>query len=457
MDLNDGTRAETHFESWSPIRGRSFITERKERCDGAKTELLSVSHINGVVPRRNIVADTKQLSRAVSLDGYKRVYINDIVINTMLAWHGGVGHSAFDGAASPSYAVYSVSDSTSPRFVHYLFRSEQTKRLFKSWSTGIQDSRLRLYPDVLRRISFVMPDLVEQELIVRYLDHAELRISKTIQSKQKMVALLNEQKQVIISELVTRGLNPNVPMKDSGVLGLGEIPANWDLVRAKSIWRPVVSRSQTGLEQLLSVSSKFGPVPRKNLNVTMFMASSYVGHKRVRVNDLVINSLWSWAYGLGVSKHEGLVSTAYSVFELINPSVADPDYMNYLLRSVPMQWQFQVSSKGIWKSRLQLTDSSFGSFTLLLPSIEEQRTIASSIVNKTFDIETAISAVEQEIELLKEYRTVLISDVVTGKKDVRAEAADLPDVDPVELAQVLSGAASVDAEEDEDDGTSEVE
>jgi type I restriction enzyme S subunit len=272
-----------------------------------------------------------------------------------------------------------------------------------------------------------------------------------------MVALLNEQKQVIISELVNRGLNPDVPMRDSGVLGLGEIPASWELVRAKSIWRPVVSRSQTGLEQLLSVSSKFGPVPRKNLNVTMFMANSYVGHKRVRVNDLVINSLWSWAYGLGVSKHEGLVSTAYSVFELINPTVVDPDYMNYLLRSAPMQWQFQVNSKGIWKSRLQLTDSSFGSFTLPLPPTDEQRAIASSIEIKTKNIEDAIVAVEREIELLKEYRTVLISDVVTGKKDVRAEAAELSDIDPAELAQVLSGAVSDDGEEDEDDGASENE
>ena len=131
--------------------------------------------------------------------------------------------------------------------------------------------------------------------------------------------------------------------------------------------------------------------------------------------------------------------------------------MNYLLRSVPMQWQFQVSSKGIWKSRLQLTDSSFGSFTLLLPPIEEQRSIASSVVNETRTIENAISTVEREIELLKEYRTVLISDVVTGKKDIRAEAADLPDVDPAELAHVLSGAVSVDGEEDEVDGASETE
>jgi type I restriction enzyme S subunit len=339
------------------------------------------------------------------------------------------------------------------RFVAYAVESQY---LDIRGSVGT-DLRNGLNLDNVKNIVIANLGLEDQKARVRYLDHSEIRIAKAIQAKQKMVALLNEQKQVIISELVTHGLNPDVEMKDSGVLGLGDIPASWDLVRAKSIWRPVVSRSQTGLEQLLSVSSKFGPVPRKNINVTMFMASSYVGHKRVRVNDLVINSLWSWAYGLGVSKHEGLVSTAYSVFELINPSVADPDYMNYLLRSVPMQWQFQVSSKGIWKSRLQLTDSSFGSFTLLLPPIEEQKLIASSVVNETRSIENAISTVEREIELLKEYRTVLISDVVTGKKDVRAEAADLLDVDPAELAHVLSGALIGNEEEDEVDGTSEVE
>ncbi len=170
----------------------------------------------------------------------------------------------------------------------------------------------------------------------------------------------------------------------------------------------------------------------------MFQAASYVGHKVVQPGNLVINTLWAWGRGLGVSRHFGLVSPVYGVYELVDKE-SDVAYLDHLLRSNAYQWQFQVRSKGIWKSRLSLSDDAFLDMPMLLPPLEEQRSIAARISEQTAAIDAAIAAVEREIALLKEYRVKLISDVVTGKLDVTTEAEGLPDIDPVELAQELAG------------------
>src|SRR3972149_381192 len=148
-------------------------------------------------------------------------------------------------------------------------------------------------------------------------------------------------------------------MKDSGVPWLGEVPEHWDIKRAKNLFRCVDVRSETGEEELLTVSSDRGVVPRRSAAVTMFKAESYVGHKLCWPGDLVINSLWAWARGLGVSRYHGIVSSAYGVYRL-QPEFGDnSEFFHELVRSTPFQWELQVRSKGIWISRLQLTDEAF--------------------------------------------------------------------------------------------------
>jgi type I restriction enzyme S subunit len=453
MDLNSGTSDRAHFKNWSTFRGSGFLTERKERCDGSRTELLSVSHIYGVIPRRNIVAGNKQISRAVSLEGYKRVYVNDIVINTMLAWYGGVGHSALDGAASPSYSVYAVGNSAAPRFIHYLFRSEQTKKLFKSWSTGIQDSRLRLYPDALRRISFLLPELFEQELIVRYLDHAELRIAKAIQAKQKMISLLNEQKQVIISDQVTRGLNLNTPLKDSGQEWLGQVPAHWELHRMKSQFTEIVKKGRPELP-LLAATQAMGVVTKESYGLRTVTATRGLENlKVVEPGDFVI-SLRSFQGGLEISHASGIISPAYTILRA-KTSVNNAFY-SYLFKSKPFLAAIQMTVTGIREGQ-NVDYRRLGLTMIPIPPVEEQQEITNAIAGKTESIDKAVIALQKEIDLLREYRTVLISNVVTGKKDVRVEAEGLPNVDPEELTQLLLGEVNVDPEEDEDNGASELE
>ena len=201
--------------------------------------------------------------------------------------------------------------------------------------------------------------------------------------------------------------------KDSGVPWLGEIPAHWEVKRGKHLFRCVDVRSKTGEEELLTVSSEHGVVPRKSANVTMFKAESYVGYKLCWPDDLVINSLWAWARGLGVSRYHGITSSAYGVYRLREETEGDPWFIHQLVRSVPFHWELQVRSKGIWTSRLQLTDESFLGAPFPVPPPDEQRAIAHFLEAIDRLTRRYISAQRRLIALLTEQKQALIQQAVT--------------------------------------------
>jgi type I restriction enzyme, S subunit len=286
---------------------------------------------------------------------------------------------------------------------------------------------MHIYADRLKYLWLPFPPLPEQAAIVRFLDHADWRIRRYIAAKKKLIALLNEQKQAIIHRAVTRGLDPNVQLKPSGVESLADVPAHWEVRRGKFVFSCVDVRSNTGKEELLTVSSRDGVVPRAGRNITMFMAASYVGHKLCWPGDLVVNSLWAWARGLGFARDHGIVSTAYGVYRLRDEYQGLWRYLDLLLRSDAYDWQFNVRSQGIWKSRLQLTDASFLDMPIVLPPVDEAEALVDYVGKATEGLDAAISHASGEIALLHEYRTRLIADVVTGKLDVRDAATGLPD------------------------------
>lgn len=198
---------------------------------------------------------------------------------------------------------------------------------------------------------------------------------------------------------------------------LEQIPQDWKLVRAKNIFNSIDIRSVTGQEQLLSVSEKFGVTQRKNLQVTMFKAESYIGHKLTWPNDLVINSLWAWMGGLGFSKFHGIVSTAYGVYRLKQGYKHMTRYLDYLLRSNLYHWELRVNSKGIWRSRYQLTDDSFFSLPILVPPNEITFKIVKYLDYKCAQINKFIQKKKRLIELLKEQKRAIIYQTVTRGLD----------------------------------------
>ena len=197
---------------WSVHRMKYVVHETDSRSMSGKEQLLRISQYTGVTQRRRADGLAEPDTRADSLVGYKRVEPNDLVINIMLAWNGSMGVSRYVGIASPAYCVYRFAREMHPWYFHNLLRSPAYKARIKASSTGVVESRLRLYSDDLGRIEAMIPPPAEQAAIVRFLDWANGRLERAIRAKRKVIALLNEQKQAIIHRAVTRGLDPSVPL-----------------------------------------------------------------------------------------------------------------------------------------------------------------------------------------------------------------------------------------------------
>lgn len=226
-------------------------------------------------------------------------------------------------------------------------------------------------------------------------------------------------------------LQPFKQMRPTDLPWLPQVPAHWRIRRAKSLMFAIDVRSHAGEEQLLTVSSSHGVVPRATASVSMFKAESYIGHKLCWPEDLVINSLWAWGRGLGVARDHGIVSTAYGVYRQRETRQLLPDYLHHLVRSGRFQWELQVRSQGVWKSRLQMTDARWLDAPLLIPPAEEQAAIVKYLAHADARIDKAIAAKRRLIGLLDEQKRSVIAhtmDAVSeGSRELRHVLRQLVD------------------------------
>lgn len=302
----------------------------------------------------------------------------------------------------------------------------------------------------VRSIPTPIPPLSEQHAIARFLDHIDGRINRAIRAKRKLIALLNEQKQAIIHRAVTRGLDPDVPLRPSGVEWLGEVPAHWEVIRIKYLLREVDKRSTTGQETLLSLRMNHGLVPHDEHFARPGQAPTLVGYKVVHPGQIVLNRLQANNGLVFASDIDGVVSPDYAVFDAIGD--VDLYYLTTLFRTPLMKHKFRVESKGLGTGTagfLRLYTDRLGMIPVPLPPRDEQYQIMQALGAQLAGLNSTISRVEREIDLIREYRIRLIADVVTGKLDARAAVAGLPE----ELAEIGPEAAdedaSFDAEPDE--------
>jgi len=359
--------------------------------------------------------------------GYQGICRGDLVIHAMDAFAGAVGVADSDGKGMPVYSVCEPAQGANSQYYAYIVREMARSQWILALAKGIREryTDFRFDGFASQRVPLPPPD--EQSAIVRFLDHADRRIRRYIRAKLKLIKLLEEQKQAIIHRAVTRGLDPNVRLKPSDVEWLGEVPEHWELRPAKQFFREVDERSVSGEEELLSVSHLTGVTPRSQKNVTMFMAESYAGHKICRAGDLVINTMWAWMAALGVSRQTGIISPAYAVYRPLRNSTLLGDYADLLFRTKPYVSEYICRSTGIQSSRLRLYPEQFLRISVLCPPVHEQEAILEHLGWETAETDRAINIAHREISLLREYRTRLIADVVTGKLDVRSAAASLPE------------------------------
>ena len=261
----------------------------------------------------------------------------------------------------------------------------------------------------------------DQHRIVDYLDRKTTQIDEAIAIKERQIALLKERKQIIIQKAVTQGLDPDVPMEDSGVDWIGEIPAHWEVKRAKYLFNEADERSATGTEELLSVSHMTGVTPRSEKNVSMFMAEDYSGSKLCRSGDLVINIMWAWMGALGVSPMEGIISPSYGVFREKKHGTFHPEYLEYLMKSDKYVEYYNKVSTGLHSSRLRFYGHMLFAMQIGYPSYNEQCEIMSALREQTTKIEAALDSLKNQITKLKEYKTTLINSAVTGKIRITPE------------------------------------
>ncbi|MEQ1935005.1 MAG: restriction endonuclease subunit S, partial [Fimbriimonadaceae bacterium] len=229
-----------------------------------------------------------------------------------------------------------------------------------------------------------------QQAIADYLDRETARIDALIETKEQVLALLAEKRRVLITRAITRGLDPHVPLRDSGIPWLGKIPAHWEVNRARWLFRERDVRSETGEEELLSVSHLTGVTPRSEKEVNMFEAQTNEGYKTCIPGNLVINTLWAWMGAMGIARVKGIVSPAYNVYQLEDK--LEPSYIDALVRLPVFAQEVTRYSKGVWSSRLRLYPEGFFEVFLPLPALDEQRVIVGHIARETAKLDKIGSA-----------------------------------------------------------------
>ncbi|MFM5523705.1 restriction endonuclease subunit S [Aeromonas jandaei] len=314
---------------------------------------------------------------------------------------------------STGFAVINPKDENSSKYLTHFIKSDAFTNQVDDVAKGIS------YPAInsseLSNLLVVEPSTPEKNAIADFLDEKTAKIDDAIAIKERQIALLNERKQILIQQAITQGLDPNVPMKDSCVAWIGTIPAHWSIKRAKYLFDEINDRSINGDEELLSVSHITGVTPRSEKNVNMFMAEDYSGSKTCKKNDLVINIMWAWMGALGVSDREGIVSPSYGVFREKTQNTFNPVFLEHLLKSKSYIEHYNQVSTGLHSSRLRFYGHMFFDMAIGFPSFEEQNRIIDYVQKESKNIDKALLLQEQQITLLKEYKTTLINSAVTGK------------------------------------------
>jgi type I restriction enzyme, S subunit len=432
--------------TWRVVRNGSLFGQRNE-TGYEELPILEVSLKTGVRVRDFENSTRKQVMS--DLGKYKRALKGDVAYNMMRMWQGAVGVSPVDGLVSPAYVVARPYPHVEPRFFVELFRTGEYMSEIDNCSRGIVKDRNRLYWDQFKQILSPCPPAAEQAAIVRFLDWANRRLERAIRAKRKVIALLNEQKQAIIHRAVTRGLDPLVPFKPSGIPWLGDIPQHWEVRKLKHL-----TRFMNGLP--------FKPGDWKAAGVPIIRIQNLNGSEAFNYTDstdlpeeLLIQPgdlMFAWSGNRGTSfgsfewtrEFPGYLNQ--HIFKLVGYSLPTR-YFFYLLRAVTRHVEEQAG--GII-GLVHVTKPELGSVHVPIAPVDEAEAIAREIDGATTGVERTISRLQREIELLREYRARLVADVVTGKLDVRESAAWAP----VEAAAEVGGDAadaSIDPEAGEEE------
>ena len=403
---------------WEICKSKYLWEENVSLSANGYEELLSVSQYDGVTP-------AKGDSRSESLKCYKIVSEDDLVINIMLAWLGGLGVSKYNGIVSPAYCVYKMIGDANPRFLHFLYKTPLYLAEFARHSTGVVPSRWRMYSDDFGQVLTLLPPINEQDAIANYLDTATSKIDEAIAQQQKMIDLLNERKQIIINNAVTKGLDPYVKMKPSGIDWIGDIPVHWEVKKIKYI---------------ANVKGRIGFKGYSASDLVEEGAYSLGGkHITNNIVDLTEPTFLSWKKyyespeimikkGDIVTAQRGSLGHTAIIEEDIGPATINPSlvlitnikcynkYLYWYLLSYPILKTMEVLNTAT--AVPMLSQKQIENMTIAMPSYKEQELISAYLEKETKKIEVSKDNINKQISLLQERKQIIINDVVTGKVKV---------------------------------------
>lgn len=300
------------------------------------------------------------------------------------------------------------------RFFAYLFKTDAWRKQLREVASGVKV--FSITQKALMNCSIIIPPEDEQKEISDFLDAKCSELDTAVSDIQSQIEALEEYKRSVITEAVTKGLDPDVEMRDSGIAWVGDIPAHWLVEKVKFHLQRNEPRNP-GDKQVLSVYREYGVIPKDsrddNHNVTSEDTSNY---KYVVPGNLVINKMKAWQGSMGVSEYEGIVSPAYFIYKFTDNQIM-PKYLHYLFRSCYKD-EFRRISGGIREGQWDLSPYEFSNTLLLIPPTDEQNRIVSYIDARISEIESAITEKKQQIETIEEYKKSLIFEYVTGKKEV---------------------------------------
>lgn len=399
---------------WTMMRNRVFLRPKFVPVgqDANKYPLLSLT-TKGIV-FRDIESGKGKFPK--DFDTYQVVEPNDIVfcLFDVDETPRTVGLSLLNGMLTGAYDTFSMSNIVIPKFINYYYTAVDDVKALRPYYSGL---RKVVKKDKFMAILIPLPPIPEQEKIVAYLDKRITLIENCKCQRERELQTLNELKQAEIASVVTRGLHPNVPMKDSGQIQFEKVPAHWDTIKMKYCFN---QRTEKGFpnEPVLCATQSKGVIPQSLYeNRVVVVNKGFDGLKLVKVGDFVI-SLRSFQGGIEYAYYQGIISSAYTI--LTPKDERNSKYFKYLFKSHPFIQLLQTCVTGIREGQ-NINYSVLGNNFIPVPPIEEQNAIVKYIESKTNKIDTMVEALKAEIDRLTEYKQRLISDVVTGQIDVRGE------------------------------------
>ena len=422
---------------WSVCRNGRLFLQRTETGFG-ELPVLEVSLKTGV--RVRDMSDLKRKQMMSDRDQYKRAIRGDLAYNMMRMWQGSVGAVPVDGLVSPAYVVARPFFGVNSRYYAYLFRTPAYMGAVDTYSRGIVKDRNRLYWQDFKRMPSVFPPVKEQDQIVQFLDAVGSKIQQFIRNKLRLIVLLKEQKQNIVNQAVTMGVGSGVKLKSSGVPWIGKIPEHWEVTKLKRVVRFNPSKSEAPVNPRAGEKVVFLPMERISANGEIdcsekrSVSDVWGGFTYFRRGDVVLAKITPcFENGKGAYLERLETEFGFGTTELIvlRPSKAiDGAFLRFLTSTNQFLSVGERNMTGA-AGQQRIPSDFVRDYPIGLPPVDEQRKIVEHIETKSTEIDQGITRAQREIELIREYRTRLISDVVTGQLDVRG--VEVPEVDEEEL------------------------